>query len=227
MNLVASKLNLELTILDVNIVSSNFDIIIVEDELFDNNFPISNFTSRLGIITQDNNLFENVSDFLLSKPFLPSQLLDILKEQIEFIKNNKNIDEEVEEIEQSEEFIDTLVDDISFEIEEENDESVVPSAFIKGGGILDTNELSKIKDILDEPEEKLEEEDDWIDLSNIIDKAISEVKEYQFKVEEPIKLILNEYSLNELSSLLNKLDQNIIDALTNGKEITLKLKVNK
>ena len=33
--------------------------------------------------------------------------------------------------------------------------------------------------------------------------------------------------MQELSPLLNKLDQNILDALTNGEEISLQLKVEK
>jgi hypothetical protein len=95
--------------------------------------------------------------------------------------------------------------------------------------------LSKIQDILDDDtlhttqKTTINEldEDDWVDLSDIIDKAIDEVREYQFNLREPIKLRLNDYSLNEVSTLLNKLDQNIIDALVDGEEITLKLKVEK
>jgi hypothetical protein len=222
--LVASKLNLELTILDVNIVSSKFDIIIIEDSLFDDNFPTKNFANKLGIITKNTNLFKNISDFILPKPFLPSLLFETLNEQIKLIKmkpknltkNNKNI-------------ANTLTKDIANEVTEKTDESIITGAFMPKGGILDPNELSKIQNMLETNKNKktISQDDEWVDLANVIDKAINEVKDYQFKTKEPIELILNNYSINEISGLLNKLDQDIVDALINGKEITLKLKVKK
>jgi hypothetical protein len=237
---VSNRLNLDLTILDVNIVSKNFDIIIIEDELFDDKFPIRDFAQRFGIITKDKLAFDNISDFLLSKPFLPSNLLSIIEEQSKIIQNKVETKEDISstelEIEQSEEFIETLVEDISEKILEESDESVVPSAFVSNGGILDTNELSKIQNILNDEDIKddtevnfnnSDKDDEWVDLSNIIDKAIDEVKQYHFDIKEPIKLVLNKYAMSEISPLLNKLDQDIVDSLVSGEEITLKLKVEK
>lgn len=256
-NLVASKLDIDLTILDVNIVSAEFDIVLIEDILFDDKFPTQDYAKRFGIITKNKEEYKDKSDFLLSKPFLPSILLTTIEKQLQAIittddtpanildelnmsnEGSKEIDEE-DEIEHSEEFINTLVEDISDEILEESDESVVSAAFVNNGGILDSNELSKIQDILNNDDIDTNDmqnnninnttqtqEDDWIDLADIIDKAIDEVREYQFDKKEPIKLMLNDYSMNEVSGLLNKLDQNIIDALVSGEEITLKLKVEK
>jgi len=234
-NLVTSKLNIELTILDVNIVSSHFDIIVIEDTLFDDKFPTNDFTNKLGIVTKDKLSYQDDSDFILPKPFLPSLLLDTIKEQIHniTIPSKRSKTEEIvsiDEAEASNAFLETLVEDISDEIIEESDESVVSSAFIDDGGILDTSELSKIQDILsddtdDTNNSNIDEVDDWVDLADIIDKAIDEVREYQFNVKEPIKLVLNDYSINEVSDLLNKLDQNIVDALVAGEEITLKMRV--
>jgi hypothetical protein len=230
-NLVSTKVALELTILDVNIVSGNFDIIIIEDALWDDKFPLKSYATRLGIITNENTKFIDKTDFCLTKPFLPSILLATLTKQVKILETII-IDTPEEEIEQSQEFIESLVENISEEILDETDESVIQSAFVSDGGILDSGELSKIQDILTndnaiETKEDKDENDDWIELSDIIDKAIDEVKEYQFDIKEPIKLILNDYSINEISGLLNKLDQTLIDALVDGEEITLKLKVNK
>jgi len=246
-NLVAKKLDLTLTILDVDIVSKEFDIIIVEDTLLDQNFPTHTYTKRFGIITKDQSL--NQGDFTIPKPFLPSTLSTILQEQINILLTKdlpKDVSCEVyphQEEKETLDYIETLADDISDEILEESDESIVPTAFVEGGGVLDSSQLNEIQDILDDKDTNKNdnsvlnssqenttdttnvEDDEWVDLADIIDKAIGEVKDYNFNIDEPIKLILNEYSMQELSPLLNKLDQNIIDTLTNGKEITLKLKV--
>ena len=226
-----------------------FDIIIIEDNLLDEQFPLQEYAKRLGIISKDQTLYINKSDFILPKPFLPSTLATTLENQIISLKSQVAVKTEdinsVKEIEDNEkettdtvEFIKSLADDISDEIIEESDESIVSSSFMQDGGILDSTELSKIQDILvdnpsiqvedtQEMEDTNKEHDEWIDLSDIIDKAIDEVKDYTFDTNTPIKLILNDYSMQEVSPLLNKLDQSIIDALTNGEEITIQLKVEK
>ncbi|MCK5110091.1 MAG: hypothetical protein KAQ94_01130 [Arcobacteraceae bacterium] len=248
-NLVSTKLNIELTTLDICVVNKNYDLIIVEDVCLDDSFPTSDYTKSFGIITKED--IDNLGDFVIPKPFLPSALLSILQKQIQLIKiphsevnkcsptKEKGEDTEITD---SLEFIETLADDICDEIVEESDESIVEGAFVKEGGILDSKELSKIQNMLDYDtaiDESInissnnddsinnDDEKDWIDLSNIIDKAIDEAREYKFDEDEPIKLMLNKYSMNEISPLLNKLGQNIVDELTNGKEITLKLKVEK
>jgi len=244
-NLVTKKLDISLSVSDINISHKMFDIIIIEDQLLNDKFPLKEYAKRMGIITKDTILYDQKVNFTLSKPFLPSQLSSTLTTQIQLLKDelDKNkqtiiksqdtIDETQEEIDDSINFIESLADDISDDIIEESDESIINTAFMEDGGILDTNELDKIQDLLstsndDDITNEIKtsvEDDDWVDLSQIIDKAIDEVREYDFNIDTPIKLILNEYSMKELSPLLTKLDQGIIDALTQGKEISLQLKV--
>ena len=243
-NLVTKKLDISLSVSDINISHKMFDIIIIEDQLLNDKFPLKEYAKRMGIITKDTILYDQKVNFTLSKPFLPSQLSSTLTTQIQLLKDelDKNkqiiiksqdtIDETQDEINDSVDFIESLADDISDDIIEESDESIVNTAFMEDGGILDTNELDKIQDLLDLTNNNISndkvntnDDDDWVDLSQIIDKAIDEVREYDFNIDTPIKLILNEYSMKELSPLLTKLDQGIIDALTQGKEISLQLKV--
>jgi hypothetical protein len=206
-NLVTSKLNLELTVLDVNIVSGQFDIIIIEDILWDDKFPLKSYANKLGVISKNQNYFKSKVDFLLSKPFLPSDLLDTITKQIDAITSKRPTE--------------VLVENISDE-----DESVVQNDFVNDGGILDSSELLKIQDLL--LDDKMNDDaDDWIELSKIIDQAMDEIDDCQFDVNAPVKLVLNEYSISDMSGLLNKLDQDVVDALMAGEEITLKLKVNK
>ena len=58
---------------------------------------------------------------------------------------------------------------------------------LKNGGILDNHELSKINDILKEEvihNEIVMNKNDWKDISDIIDDALDEVKEYEFDLSE-------------------------------------------
>ncbi len=241
--LVTKKLNIKLDITNSANIDKKYDVIVLEDSFINDISLVSNYAKKIGLIGKDkSNNIENI-DFLISKPFLPSTLLLILQEQLDNLKtvtvqNNDNKSDEDKEVSESLDFIDTLVEDISTSIIDESDESIVSSAFVKDGGILDSSELSKIQNMLDysdndkadvsgnvfEENENITS-DEWIDLADIIDKAIDEVREYKFNVKEPIRLTLNDYSMKEIEPLLNKLDQSIIDALVSGEEISLKLKV--
>ncbi len=249
-HLVTSKLNIDLTISEINVAHKKFDIIFIEDNCLDDKFNTAAYTDIFGIITKDTLAYKTQCDFLLNKPFLPSQLVSYLnnikqlpKESEEIIPNkasSKILDISEDETTNTTNFIETLADNIGDEINEESDESVLPTAFVEQGGILDSSELSKIQDILNDTnpiefndsipfseikEEEEKEDDNWIDLADIIDKAIDDAREYQFETNAPIKLLLNNYSIEELSPLFNKLDQNIVNALTSGDEITLQLKI--
>lgn len=149
-----------------------------------------------------------------------------------------------EELDPAIDYLDSIADNIVSDFNEENDDSVVMATTLQNeGGVLDLNELSKIEeminpinDIGEELEDAYSEnindkssDDEWLDLSSIIDQAINEVNttehfENDFE-NKPIKLLLNEYSMNELEPLLSLLNQDLIDSLTDGYEITLKLKL--
>ena len=140
------------------------------------------------------------------------------------------------------EYLESLADCIAFDMNEESDDSMVPIATLNDGGILDTKELSKIEEIINPlndiaqsiPTDFVTEEDEndtgeWVDLASIIDQAIDEINTtsniYNHYDNKPIKLMLNNYSMNELTPLLNMLDQNIIDSLSDGSEVTVQLKL--
>jgi hypothetical protein len=240
-NLVSKKLNIELTTLNICVVNKNYDCIIVEDICFDNSFPASNYTNNFGIITKG--ATNKKHDFLIQKPFLPATLMSILKQKIsENDKNDKKEDIDTkDDALDSIEYVDSLADDISDAIINEDDESIVNSAFIGDGGVLDTKELSKIQALLqNEQADKLnqneqinkltKDEDDKNkqenDLSQIIDKVIEEVKDTKTQ-EQVINLTIDKSNIKELSSLFNILGQSVVDDLTDGKQITLKLQLDR
>ncbi|MEA2019567.1 MAG: hypothetical protein U9N59_14095 [Campylobacterota bacterium] len=155
----------------------------------------------------------------------------------------KDEEEDEEDTEQAVEYLESLADDIADDMNEETDDSVVSVASIAsitGGGILDKSELSSIENIINENVvedevsnfvESDSNEEEWLDLSSIIDQAIDEVNTvnniYDKYDSKPIKLLLNDYDLEQLSPLLNMLNQDIIDSLTEGHEVNLQLKLGK
>lgn len=240
-DLICTKLDIKLGVQDNTEVSGRFDFIIVDQDLIDDRFNIiKQLANKIGAISNEELPFDKSRDFLIPRPFLPHDLQNILNEQIEFIKDEKRLEKiEVEKYNEDEEdmtaFIETLADDIADDIEDESDESIVSIASLRDGGVLDKTELGKIHSILEENEIQNEflkqyqddemDENDWKDLSEIIDDALNEVSDYEFDVnyQEPVKLILNQYNIEELKPLLTKFNQTIIDKLSQGETIDLKL----
>lgn len=246
--LVSNKLNINLIIKDNIEIEDENDFIIVDEEFINDEFNnLRKYTKKLAAITSDELPFNKTRDFIVNRPFLPTTLEEMLSEQIEFIKEDeKTIAKEVPDdlssfdIESEEQiitdYVDSLVDDVAYNIEEENDESIVTLASLNDGGILDNLELNKISDILHDDDIQNEvsvDENDWKDITDIIDEALSEVKDYEFDLEAesraPIRLLLNNYNIDELKPFLQKFDQSVIDRLSNGEDVdvTLSLKVNK
>jgi len=252
--LVCKKLHLDLEVLDEVQVDHKVDIIIIDNDFIDDRFNVvKSYTKIMGAISKEELPFGSANDFIIPLPFLPSSLESILLEQLEILKkrdSSKTYISKVDDIDEQDddslntndtepalEYLDSLADDIAFDIEEENDDSIVSLASLNNGGVLDTKELSNIQNLMTQEnrynekefEYEEQEEDQWTDLSSIIDQAIDEVNTvseiYSKFDNKPIKVLLNNYELEELTPLLNKLDQDIIDSITEGYEINLQIKL--
>lgn len=233
--LVCKKLNLELVVQSDFNIEEKKDFIIVDQDFINDDFnSLKKHCSKLGAISNDELPFEKARDYVIPRPFLPLQLQNILEEQIQIIKEDNELNRsvgaltgDIDTTENVTNYVESLADNIVSDIEEENDESIVSLASVHDGGILDNNELSKISDILrqDGVQDEVEiNENDWKDLSDIIDDALTEVNNYTITDEDThIKLILNMFSMDELRPLLEKLDQKTIDKLSNGESVDLRL----
>ena len=247
--LICKKLDIKLSIQDNDEVSTSFDIIIIDESLISDSFNIiKKYSKRLGAISKEELPFDKSRDFLIPRPFLPTKLQSILLEQIEIIKveisEEKKIVHPIEEldnhVENDEEYtmpaldyVDSLAEDIYLDEDGEDyesDESIVNLVSLKKGGILDTDELSKINDLLYQEtiiDDMAINESDWKNISDIIDDALNEVKDYEFDLDKSenkvTKLILNKHTLEELKPLLEKLDQNIISSISAGNSIDIKI----
>ncbi len=240
--LVCKKLNITFIIKNDLDIKDRVDFIIIDEDFINDDFNnLKKHTKKIAAISSEELPFDKSRDFIINRPFLPGSLEELLKEQIEFIKeeekekNDEEIDNSLNEEEIITNYVESLAEDVADNINEDNDESIVNIASLKIGGVLDNLELGKISDILHDDDlqnQVVVDESDWKDISEIIDDALSEVEEYEFSLEEEnkaVKVNLNNYNISELKPFLQKFDQNVIDRLSNGEDvdITLSLKANK
>lgn len=230
--LIASKLNLNLIIQDNLKINDSYEIIIIDEEFIDDSFNfIKKHTKKLGAIVSEELPFDKSRDFIIARPFLPADLEAIIKDELEAIsiENSQNktaISRDDEMDKEVFDYVESLGDDL--EDFDEIDESIVTLASFNNGGVLDSKELSKINVLLkDTPISTSEDldENDWKNLSEIIDDALNEVNDYEFDLsnDKEVHLILNDYNIDELRPLFKKFNQSIIDRLSNGECIDLKL----
>lgn len=246
--LVCKRLDFNLTIQKTSIVNDKFDLIIVDQTFIDDKFnSFKQLSKKLGAISSEELSFDKSRDFIIPRPFLPTKLESLLLEQKQIIKDeekqeeeyNRKIstfssyDEEDEEVTvPAVKYVQSLEDEIidEFGVLDE-DESIVNFASLNTGGILDSGELTKINDILREDTIQNEinlEKNDWKDINSIIDDALAEVKEYEFDLKtvpttKAYNLILSNFNINELRPLLEKFDQSVIDRLSAGETVDVKI----
>ncbi len=151
--------------------SGNYDVVVIDDEMYDENFlnVIKQNLKyyQLGLVTNSKNINTSEFDFLLSKPFLPTDLIEILrkiKTDIESQKEKVPLFKE-EEKEESSPF-DMLVEESApslppsptqpqesiVQIEEEPEESPFVTENLEKSGVLDEGELSEVSKLLEEKE---------------------------------------------------------------------------
>lgn len=243
--LISKKLDIEIKVQDQLEIEEEYDFIVIDSEYIDDDFnKYKKYSKKLGAISKEELTFDKSKDFLIPRPFLPSQLENILKDQIEAIKNQNNKtynDEEIAEITPALDYIETLAEDvardITFETDAEDDESIIRFDKSTTESVLDKSELNKIKDMLSsspsipEYDDRTElTDEDWLDLSQIIDNAIDEIKGYDFPKNttgknEIVNLILKEHNIENLKPLFYAVDQSIVDRLTKGEEVTMRIKL--
>jgi hypothetical protein len=222
------------------IIDNKVDIIILDSDFIGEKYnTLKSNTKLLGVITKNELPYEIVNDFIIPMPFLPSTLEEIFKIQLNIIeeRNNakvyvKNIENnEIDEKELSENFLNELEDNLNI-----NDESIININNSTNGGILDPNQLNEIEELLESKStisdndfieiSTSENDDNWQDLSSIVDQAINEANTLNTIVtaKNTIDIKLNDFQLEELTPLLNLLDQDIINQITKGDEIRLNLR---
>jgi len=271
--LVCKRLEINLTIQKIHSLNADYDLIIVDQTFIDDKFnSLKPHTRKLGAISSEELSFDKSKDFVIPRPFLPTQLEAILIEQKQILKDEDEYEYEKNKLVASTPYIQPIQSELkpvvsddssddsviivpivdyvesaldqevlrnSKNIEpvigeyDEEDESIVSLNAMNLGGVLDSNELNKITDILREDTIQNEinlEKNDWQDINSIIDDALAEVREYEFDLKQqqvqsvkPYELILSNFNINELRPLLEKLDQTIVDRISAGETVDVKI----
>lgn len=249
--LLSVKMRFQLNIISNFDENLNCDILIVDENFINDKFNfLKRHTKKLGAISSVELGFNKAKDFTISRPFLPTDLEATIKENFDSIDNGSKFVyqkqsikfEPVIEFEQKatrvqNDILENLADEIAQDINDKNDESVVSIKIERKDGILDQNELAKIKKILESHEktpeedvslaidEALTEQENIYEISEIIDKTIDELKEKAAK-QKNIKISLEQNELEELQPLLEKLNKDALQELANGAGLEIHLKIN-
>ena len=246
-NISAPKADFEIEECDsiYDLPKGHFDVVIVDDEMYDENFlkevKESIDFEKIGIITSSKEEKEGFN-FVLIKPFLPTDLVELLRDlKFQILSQKEEFKEDdSEKLEESEEERQNILElnrdkeEIVAIDEEEEEEPFVKKEDLDEGGVLDKNELSKVQELLEEKEEDLEnlpkeseEERDLenknLELKNVSDEIEEEVKsekeqEDTIKEEEDIKKEFNESEL--------KYEENIKDLQEEVNKEELKENIN-
>ena len=236
-------------------VDTDYDYLIIDDKIDINKDLLKFFTTKI-ILTGSTQALQEY-DHTIVKPFLPSDLqkslekifslepskvnnIELENQSVSEVVEEQNSAETIEDISHEDlsvdtsdlsAFVDTIVSDM--DNEEDGEELLtIKKENLSHGGVLDKNELSRLYNMLGENIEKFDsidekDSEDWVELSKIIDKAIDDIESYEYEEDKPIKLILNQYTMDQLAPLLKMLNQEIIDDLTDGKDIHLHLRLEK
>ena len=201
------KEELELTIVDSVDKIEYCDLIVLDEDFISNDLSsIKRFSTKVGIVTSNKEIQLLENFFLIPRPFLPSTLKTLIKENIKGLSYE----------DQLEEFDASIIDLNSLE---------------ELGGQLDKDELESIEEKIkkDHTEEEVVvntslKEDPIVEIDNLIEDIIHEIEQDTLKDNEK-SIILNKYSMEQLKPLFEIVDQDNIDKLSNGESVNLKLKL--
>lgn len=253
--LISKKLDVELEIQDDIDIEGSYDIIVVDQEFIDAEFnTLKPLCIKLGAISSKELSFDKMRDFLVTRPFLPMQLQKIITEEIkevEKIKKEREKEQVVEKVEEKQplskeaEYVKSLAENIADGIDDIDEEFEVDN-FNEEGGVLDNQEISKIKNILGSnalEAQSLEtvesnsdrDNDDFADLADIIDRSLDDFSEADLYGDEDeeeqsssegemvFPICLNNHTIEDVKPFLKKLDKNILGLVGSGKRVKLEL----
>ena len=184
-----------------NLPSGHYEVVVIDDEMYDENFMQAikqQITyKQLGLITATKAYAADLFDFILSKPFLPTDLIEILRKvRSSLQKDNRSSPQQ--NLQQESDPFDAFLQqppqqqtdapERIVEIEDLVEESPIVDEVHEKGDVLDKREIETVAKLLDETEEKGE-----ISLDDLLDVTPQEFedKEMPRKIR-PISLLEDE-----------------------------------
>ena len=198
----------------------SYDVIIIDDEMYDDNFlkAIQENISykKLGLLTSSKESEKDTFDFLIPKPFLPTDLVEILRDVKASIEQEKDtyIDElaHIKKEESEERKENTKITQEEFlgeepeekesivEIEEQEEESPFIEEPLTKSGILNKEEIESVSKLLEEEATNIEKSEELAQepLAPLLEEeSIEELHQEQLEPIEEIKESLQEMSQEE------------------------------
>ena len=219
--LICSKFKIKLTIRSNNNIKESFDIIVVDQDFIDSSFnDIRNKSKKIGAISSEELSFDKNRDFLIKRPFLPSDLSEILSNQINNIMNNSkkevnNSDDEIVSKQNStnttksqKDYMDMLAGNIIDSIDEKPFENSINNFDTKV-----SDEESQESSIVTIPDSTLKNNSNIFNMEEI--NKIQELLGKDKSLEDITKLNLDSNILNsQWDNLSEIIDEAIIEAGT-------------
>ncbi len=176
--------------------SGNYDVVVIDDEMYDENFlnVIKQNLKyyQLGLVTSSKNINASEFDFLLSKPFLPTDLIEILrkiktdiesqKEQVPLFKEEEKEEPSPFDMFMEEESTPAEPQESIVQIEEEPEESPFVTEDLGKSGVLDEGDLHEVTQLLEEKEENIVQETP----ESILTKQLEEKEPAVEMFQEPV-----------------------------------------
>ena len=145
--------------------TGTYEVVVIDDEMYDENFLHDiqqNIKYRqIGIITTSKNADFSNFDFVLTKPFLPTDLIEILRKVKNDIEQQEELLPVTEPEEPQEELFENFLKGEStpfeeeekiVEIEEPQEESPFIEEPLEKAGVLKEEEVEEVSELLKEPE---------------------------------------------------------------------------
>ena len=187
-----------------------------------------------------NNISELIDSVNSLKPkVMPKEINNIDEIEELTLDNNKSFEEENFDLNSGVDDLVDFIENIEDEDQKEDEDIIIRKSDLGHGGVLDQKELTNLhniisdndikgSDIIEELPTIKDEDGEWLELNDIIDDVIDDISSEAIVEEnESILLVLNKFTMDELSPLLNKLDQDAIDKISTGNDLNITIRLEK
>jgi hypothetical protein len=199
--MISNILNKELKVIDSIEDIQDCNILIIDDMFIDINIDNLNNISNIIYITNDT--LKNNNHLIISRPFLPTVLINEIKNILENRKDDMVVLEVVEEVKEEKKIIVTLEDKPTKERKKDKEKDKIEKKVIKNN-IENENDKDKIeKQVIKNNEEKDKDKNKTKEKEQCKDKVIDNDSDEDESI----------VSINSLSNIKGSLDKKEIESL--------------
>lgn len=212
--------------------SGRYEVVVIDDEMYDENFlhdiKQNIQFAKMGLITSSKSVENSDFDFVLTKPFLPTDLIEVLREVKNELEQSGGLpepepkeettafekfmasDEEIEQnyLKEFEPKIEPTELEKIVEVEEREEESPFVQQELGKSGVLDEEEVVKVSQLLEETHQD----------SSKLSEPKPKVSEPEATAESILTSLVSEERVNEPEELIQPVSQPIAEESALQKE---------